>query len=92
MPGTILGCVEVASSKIDKIPAPVEPISYQGTDKNKFTMQTAELNNVYFAPMESRKIKKTCPYVCDKGHSLVYAKWFPKKLCLHKHILMYINI
>lgn len=35
MPGTILGYVEVVSSKIDKILAPGELIFHQGTDKNE---------------------------------------------------------
>lgn len=90
MPGTILGSVEVVSSKIDKIPAPGELIFHQGTDK--FTMKTIELNHFSFAPMEKIKMKENCMHLYDKGHSPVSARWFPKKFSLHKCMYMCIQM
>lgn len=59
---------------------------------NNFTMKTAELNHFSFPSMESSKMKETCMHIYAKGHSPVFARWFPKKLPLHKHILMHINV
>lgn len=72
MPGTILGSVEVVSSKTDKIPAPGELIFHQETDK--FTTKTTELNHFSFVPMENIKMKETRMHLYDKGHSPVFAR------------------